>query len=137
MRLIETLAGYKYEGVKPNYVQRHWVASALYILSFIFRVPYDLASTLVLNCDPISPWHLPEGKLSRDKLFARSPKIPLTYIKSIRDVHRATTTGVIIAATTGAMRRVMLASGKGIPENFTVVTAIPVPGHPEKLCNHM
>lgn len=137
MNLITTLSENNIETATPNFVQRNWVSRALYAVSLIFRIPYALGSMIVLKTDPIGPWHLPQKKLSRNHVYAITSHIPMTYLKSIRDAHKATMTGIILTAITGAMRKVMLESEKGISQNFTVLTPLPVPGHPKKLRNHM
>ena len=122
---------------QPNYLRKSIGRKVIDMITFVFRAPYEFTSVLVKGMDPLSPFHLPQSKLSRRNNAATSPKIPLSYIKEIRDINKASFAGIIMAAFAGALRSLMMERGVRVPEYISLVAPMPVIGHPDKLRNHM
>jgi hypothetical protein len=136
--LMEDICGISLQkAAQPKYVRREKLISRL-IYGFLFwiRAPYQFVSMLCEAKDT-NPWHIPESKLTRPMNAALTPKIQLSYIKGIKNAHNVSFTAVINAAVTGGIRNMMIE--QGITELWDIhqAVAVPLPGHPPKLRNHL
>jgi len=90
---------------------------------------------MILGAKDENPWHV-SGKMLMP-VAALSNRIPLQYLKSIRDSFDVSLTAVINAAVAGGMRRLMIQTGVDPPAEIHQAVPIPMAGHPGKLCNHL
>jgi hypothetical protein len=127
----------KLHTAQPNYVKKGLFKKSVDMFLFLFRAPYDFTSVFIRGMDPIGPFHLPEDKLSRKLNLVFSRRIPLSYIKEIRDANQASFAGIIMTALAGALRTLMIERGLKVPEHISLLNPMPVPGHPNKLRNYM
>ena len=113
-------------------------AKLLSDMSFIVRAPYQSIKKPLESVD-FNAWHLTEAELTKRMDLAFTSRIPLEVIQEIRDAHNVTFNSVVFSALTGAVRNFMLKSNrdKVLPEYIHCGFPYPLPGHPEKLRNHM
>ncbi|CAG7829861.1 unnamed protein product [Allacma fusca] len=106
--------------------------------SFVVRAPYQSIRTPIESVD-CNAWHLSEGELTKKMDMAFTPRIPTKLIQEIKDAHNVTFNSVVFTALTGAIRNFMIRSNrdKTLPDTITCGFPYPLPGHPEKLRNHM
>jgi hypothetical protein len=138
LKLLSDVGGDKsMSTAQPSYRKKSMCRQILEGITLIFRLPYDATSTVVRGMDPMSQFHLPEAKLSRKQNAAFTQRIPLSYIKEIKDAYKVSFAGIVISALAGALRSLMEERGVKVPEYVSLVTPMPFPGHPNKLRNHM
>ncbi len=98
--------------------------------------PYHSMKMLLRSIDT-NEWHLPGDKLSKPRNVGFTKRIPLEYVKEIKNMHNVSFSAVIYASLTGALRNMMLTMGKNVPQYMSTAVAVPMPGHPLKLRNHL
>jgi hypothetical protein len=121
---------------KPAELRKNIFLRILTAATFWIRAPYDFLKLIVKSKDN-NEWHLPEDQLQRPFNTAFTRRIPLDYIKSIKSSHNVSFTAVVMAALTGGLRQKMLEKGVKVPDYVTTAIAVPMPGHPTKLRNHL
>jgi len=121
---------------KPVHIRKSFLSRLITAITFWIRGPYDFMRLIVKSNDH-NQWHLPRNKLERPFNTAFTERIPLDYIKGIRRSHGVTFTSVVMAGLTGGLRKKMLEKGIKIPPYVTTAVAVPMPGHPHKLRNHL
>ena len=136
--LMQDVCGISLENAlgRPEYVRRSWYQKL--ILGFLFwvRTPYQVMEQLTTSWD-VNQWHLPMEQLTRPMNAALTDCIPLDYIKSIKNMHHVSFTATVLAAITGGLRNHMLDRGIPVPTEMHTAVAVPMPGHPPKLRNHL
>ncbi|CAL8097250.1 unnamed protein product [Orchesella dallaii] len=120
---------------KPARIQKNFLIKSLETVLFWLMCPYMFMKMLVRTVDT-NEWHLPSQKLIRPLNTGFTDRIPLSYIKEIKNIHNVSFSAVIYASLTGALRNMMLEMGKKVPSYMSTAVAVPMPGHPEKLRNH-
>ncbi|CAG7709651.1 unnamed protein product, partial [Allacma fusca] len=60
----------------------------------------------------------------------------MKYIQGLKDAHKVTFTGVVMAAVVGGMRRTMERMRIPVPGTISAVTPVPFGKHPNRLRNH-
>jgi len=85
----------------------------------------------------VNSWHVPEEQLERVTNRAISPIIPIRTFKEIKDLHNITFTTLVLECFTAAARKFMMEAGYSVPVAITCVSALPAPGHPDKLRNYL
>ncbi|OXA43539.1 hypothetical protein Fcan01_21460 [Folsomia candida] len=113
---------------------RTWRVLLNRIFSWL-RAPYDFMTLMVESKDK-NEWHLSQETLERPFNTAFTPRIPLKYIKEIKNGNNVSFTSVIMAALTASIRNSMIERGAKVPRKMTTAVAVPMPGHPDKLRNH-
>jgi hypothetical protein len=105
------------------------------VLELIFLAPYETNKVfLYINFDR-NAWHIPESKLSNKVNGSAFEKIPLSYIKEIKNLGGCSFSSVLYAAFAGGIRNIMLEQGIKVPEAIHCCTPLPIIGHPDKLRN--
>ena len=122
---------------QPDYTKRSFLVRTLIRLSFFLLGPYEFMSTLVASKDH-NDWHkIPDRKLVRPLNLSFTKRIPLTEIKAIKNMYKVSFTAVLMASITSGIRRMMIEAGVRVPKNMSTAVAVPMPGHPTRLRNHL
>jgi hypothetical protein len=129
-----------------------WTAASI-VIRMLLRLPYDVGKFTIgfLRCLK-NPWEAnQEGPIGTDTSFAdkvqrshacTSDLVPFSLLREVRDKHSVSTIAVTIAAFTSCIRERLLQHAKtagrsSIPEEFSLLIPLPLPGHPDKLRNHL
>ncbi|CAG7820995.1 unnamed protein product [Allacma fusca] len=111
--------------------------SLINALTFPFRAPFETIGAL-LDCNDVNQWHLPESKLTGEFRSAASVPVSVDFIKEIKNSQDGVTfAGVVLAAVAGGIRNFMIERGIKIPTMIHCLTPLPMPGHSDKLRNHL
>lgn len=135
--LMEDISGISCQkAAQPKYIQRSGWNKLLHAVLFWIRGPYQFVS-MMCEAKDTNPWHIPEEQLTRPMNAALTRKIPLSYVKGIKNSHQVTFTALINAAVSGGIRSMMIEQGIQEPQDIHQAVAVPLPGHPQKLRNHL
>lgn len=121
---------------KPDKVQKSIFLRLMQTALFWIACPFLFIKMVVRTVDT-NDWHLSSDKLSKPRNVGFTHRIPLSYIKEIKNLHNVSFSAVIYASLTGALRKMMLTMGKNVPPYMSTAVAVPMPGHPQKLRNHL
>jgi hypothetical protein len=121
-------------------------------LSALLRVPYDICDYLTdrgrVRTYPV--WDMDKSSADKHELAEKETAelLPAGYFTSVSDFiylsdlrtiaakHGVRTFTVILAAITGTIREVMFPNGN-MPKKIDFAVPFPLPGHPDKLRNHL
>ena len=126
----------EFDSATPKYESPSGSSAISRALHFLFSAPYEFLSE-AQNAVDVNSWHVPREQLKRNNNSAISHKIPIEYIKEIKNLSKASFTGVILECFTAGLRKFMSEAGYATPDIIHCVTPLPVPGHPDKMRNHM
>lgn len=121
---------------RPDKVKKSVWVKILQGILFWISGPFLLMKMAVRTYDR-NEWHLSSDKLTQPRNTGFTHRIPLEYIKEIKNSHQVCFSSVIYASLTGALRQAMLETGKNVPKYISTAVAVPMPGHPLKLRNHL
>jgi hypothetical protein len=121
---------------QPKYTGLNRGSAVLRSLKFTFSAPYEFL-TEAKNAMDINSWHVPKAQLTHNMNSAITPKIPIELFKEVKNFHKVTFTTLVFECFTAALRKFMMEAGFKVPEVIHCVTPLPVPGHPDKMRNHM
>jgi hypothetical protein len=147
VKCLHKMCGVKFidvnEKPKKNAFQR-----LMLVLCILAKLPYDLADVLFsctfgevwpnVKSSVISGDHREDCKL-KNYFGAQSTLVPFQKIREVRQKHGVKCVSLTIAAFTAAVRNVLFEGMKeaDIPKSVTFFIPFPLPGHPEKLRNHV
>lgn len=123
----------------PNFPRRTFLQNTLINLILIFKAPYDILSSYLLNTD-VNPWYLQSHKVTGIINSATSHRIPTQRIKNIAKATGSSFTGVVVSAISGGIGRCMKQRGEEFCQessSFTCMAPFPIPGHPDTLGNYL
>ena len=126
----------EFDSAVPKYVSPKRRSPVLRALEFLFSAPYEFLSEAT-NAVDVNSWHVPRDQLKIKLNSAISHPIPMEYVKEVKNLNKASFTALIIECFTAALRKFMNEAGYSIPDTIHCVTPLPVPGHPDKMRNHM
>jgi len=127
----------KLETGLPSQAQsRHGNGILLKTLNFFLSSPYDLVKDWV-SANDVNSWHVPEERLKRAMNLGISHSIPMKDLKEVMNLYIVSFTALILECFTAAMRRFMAEAGFEVPDQIHCILPLPVPGHPDKMRNHM
>jgi hypothetical protein len=126
----------EFDTAQPKYIRPSRGSALLRALDFLFSAPYEFL-TEAKNAVDVNSWHVPRSQITYRLNSAVSHRIPIEYIKEVKNLNKASFTGLILECFTAALRKFMTEAGYEVPEVIHCVTPLPVPGHPDKMRNHM
>jgi hypothetical protein len=131
---------------------KSWLGAASRVIRILLRLPYDIGKATIEFLSVFkNPWEPKqngkvgsvssfESKMGIAKTHTSEP-VPFSLLREIKNKHNVSTIAVTIAAFTSSIRETLLehakTSGRSIPEEFNLLIPLPLPGHPDKLRNHM
>jgi len=122
---------------KPSRPKLSMVQQAVNAFFFWIRGPY-MFMKMMAEINDNNAWHLPKEQLTRPKNTDFTPRISLEYIKGIKRANEVSFSAVLIAAITGAIRRMMIRKNVRIPPEITVAFPLPIPrDDPENLLRNL
>jgi len=113
-------------------------------ISYAFCAHYDFMYNMIKSFDS-SKWKV-DPKLMMNPDFqafgSYSDPFPLQRLKDIKDKFRVSLSAVVYSILTAGLRRGLLETtcketADKLPKKLHLVVPLPVPGHPDKLRNHM
>jgi hypothetical protein len=108
------------------------------IIGIVFGAAYETIKLLIeIRIFDSNAWHIPESKLSNKFNGAAFEKIPVNYVKEIKNLAGCSFTSVLFASFAGGIRNTMLEQGVKVPKAIHCFTPLPVSGHPDKLRNYL
>ena len=119
-----------------NYTPSTGFRRFMEVIAMSFMAPYETVKVLFDLYDS-NEWHIPEKKLSRKMNGAVLDKIPVDYIKEIKNLSGCSFTSVLLAAFSGGIRNFMLEQGVKVPKTIHCISPLPMVGHPDKMRNFM
>lgn len=99
-------------------------------LNLIAFGPFEFVSSMIRTLDK-NEWKLKPESVIKDGIFAET-SVLFSELKSIAKGQGVCLSAVLFASYTGAMRKMMMKYGKcKVPDDVTIVSPFPMPGHPE------
>jgi hypothetical protein len=147
MKLVYKICGVKYAEVnetpKKNSFQR-----LTFICCVLAKLPYDFVDFLFNfnfgqevwpNVTPSVKSDKKENCQNKNYFCSHSTLVPFQKIKDVRQKHGVKSVSLTIAAFTAALRNVLFEGRKEseIPKSVVFFIPFPLPGHPDKLRNHL
>jgi hypothetical protein len=106
-------------------------------LAFPIRFIYDFSLMIILSrSGGKEPWRTSPG-IKAPGFHGVTNTIPVERIKRIKNELNSSFSGVIFSICSGAIRRVMEKKGMTVSDSLPIIIPIPLPGHPDKLRNHL
>ena len=106
------------------------------LIRTLMKAPYEMVSVFIHSWD-FNEWRLPERKLTGKLNACLTSCIPVETMKEIKRAYGTSYTAVIFAAFAGGIRNFMLEKNMKVPRKIHCVIPLPMPGHPNKLRNHV
>jgi hypothetical protein len=113
------------------------LTNALTAITYPLKCIYEFSFMIIRLMSTKGPWHGSGGSIKTPLLTAVSNIISVQRIKNIKTELNASFSTVLIFVCTSAMEQIMLKKGVKLPKLLPSVVPVPLPGHPDKLRNHL
>lgn len=104
----------------------------------LLKMPFELTKLFFITpADSNHGWRKSEKEITHNMFYGIGKAHDLGYFKEIKTSLKCSLTSVLFAGIAGGIRKMMIEQGLSPPKFIKVACPFPMPGHPNKLRNHM